>query len=235
MNWNFNEMIQLFSNMEGSQMLKGGNIGLELESQRVTADGKLALTPHPSAFGSKTENPYITTDFSESQIEMVTPVFQTADEVYASLDAIRHEVERGIGDELLWSLSMPPRLPDEGLIPVARFDDTEVGREKEEYRNRVAKRYGKKMQKISGVDYNFSFQDVLIDFLYKKTGRAKDRDDFTNELYFTLTRNFLRYRWLLIYLFGASQPADATYYSVIQRQWTIVRRSCSTVRNSVAQ
>ncbi len=233
MNWNFNEMIQLFANAEGRRMLKGGNIGLELESQRITGDGKLALTPHPAAFGSKTKNPFITTDFSESQIEMITPVFQTAEEVYASLDAIRYEVERGIGNELLWPLSMPPRLPDEELIPVARFDDTEEGREKEEYRNGLAKRYGKKMQMISGIHYNFSFNEELIDFLYEKTGKGKDRNDFTNELYFTLTRNFLRYRWLLIYLFGASPSCDATYYSVIQKELAIVRRCCSCCRDRI--
>jgi glutamate--cysteine ligase len=214
-------------------MLKGGNFGLELESQRIAMDGNLALTPHPAVFGSKTENPRITTDFSEGQVEMVTPVFQTVEEVYASLDTIRHEVENGIGNELLWPLSMPPRLPDEERIPVARFDDTEEGREKEAYRNGLAKRYGKKMQMISGIHYNFSFSGAMIDFLYEKTGKGSGRSKFVNDLYFTLTRNFLRYRWLLIYLFGASPTCDATYYPVIQKELAIIHRCCPCCRSRI--
>lgn len=233
MNRNFDEMIQLFSDREGGRILAGGNFGLELESQRVTADGKLALTPHPEIFGSKTENSRITTDFSESQIEMVTPVFQTADEVYASLDSIRREVESGIGDELLWPLSMPPGLPDEDMIPVARFEDTDEGREKEAYRNGLANRYGKKMQMISGIHYNFSLSGELVDFLYEKSGKALIRTEFADGLYFALTRNFLRYRWLLIYLFGASPGCDATYYPVIQRELAIVHRCCPCCRSKI--
>lgn len=233
MNWNFNEMIQLFSNGEGNRMLKGGNFGLELESQRVTTDGKLALTPHPSVFGSKTGNPRITTDFSESQVEMITPVYQTVEEVYNSLDEIRREVEEGIGDELLWSLSMPPQLPDEGMIPVAHFDDTVEGREKEEYRNSLAKRYGKKMQMISGIHYNFSFSEELIDFLYAKSAKGGGRIGFVNDVYFTLTRNFLRYRWLLIYLFGASPACDETYYPVIQKELAIIHKCCPCCRSRI--
>lgn len=233
MNRNFDEMIQLFSNEEGGRILKGGNFGLELESQRVTADGGLALTPHPAVFGSKIENSRITTDFSESQIEMVTPAFQTAEEVYASLDAIRREVENGVGDELLWPLSMPPRLPDEEMIPIARFDDTEEGREKEAYRIGLANRYGKKMQMISGIHYNFSFRDELVDFLYEKSGKDQIRSEFIDGLYFALTRNFLRYRWLLIYLFGASPACDATYYPVIQRELAVVRQCCPCCRSRI--
>ena len=231
MNSSLTGMLRLFSKDEGSRLLKGGNFGLELESQRVTADGKLALTPHPAAFGDKTANPTITTDFSESQIEMITPVFRSPEEVYESLGAIWREVVNGIGDELLWPLSMPPRLPAEEFIPIAHFEDTAEGKQKEAYRNGLALRYGKKMQMISGIHYNFSFSDEMIDFLYDRSGKGKERRAFTDELYFSLARNFLRYRWLLIYLFGASPVCDPTYDPVIRKELAAIRQCCPCCRD----
>jgi glutamate--cysteine ligase len=231
MNSSLTGMLRLFSKDKESRLLKGGNFGLELESQRVDADGKLALTPHPAAFGDKRANPTITTDFSESQIEMITPAFRSPEEVYESLESIRREVVDGIGDELLWPLSMPPRLPAEELIPIARFGDTTDGKQKETYRNGLALRYGKKMQMISGIHYNYSFSDEMIDFLYDRLGKGKERRAFTDELYFSLARNFLRHRWLLIYLFGASPVCDPTYDPVIQKELAVIRKCCPCCRD----
>jgi glutamate--cysteine ligase len=102
-----------------------GKFGVEKESQIVTSSGDLALTSHPSTFGDKTENSRITVDFSESQIEMINPTYKSVDEVYDELNIINSEVENNIGNELLWPLSMPPKLPDEDCIPIARFSDSE--------------------------------------------------------------------------------------------------------------
>lgn len=226
MNSSLTEMIRLFTKDEGRRLLKGGNFGLELESQRVTADGKLALTPHPEVFGDKSVHPTITTDFSESQIEMITPVFRSPEEALESLGSIRREVVQGIGGELLWPLSMPPRLPAEEMIPIARFPGTEEGKRKEAYRNGLALRYGKKMQMISGIHYNFSFSDEMIGFLHSRLGQGKERRAFADELYFSLARNFLRHRWLLIYLFGASPVCDPTYDPVIRKELAVIQQCC---------
>ncbi len=224
--WNFFEISEQFLNDDKSRLLSQGYFGVERESQRITSYGDLALTPHPQVFGDKAENPRITTDFSESQIEMITPPFRTVEEVYDSLKQIYAEVENGIKDELLWPISMPPRLPDEELIPIARFSDSEEGRLKEVYRNGLATRYGKKMQMISGLHYNFSFDDEMIDFLYERFGKGKKKQTFINNMYFALARNFLRYRWMLIYLFGASPFCDPTYYSVIYKELEVVQKCC---------
>ncbi len=229
----FYDMIKPFSKDNRSRLLAEGNFGVELESQRVTFEGSLALTPHPQVFGDKIRNERITTDFSESQIEMITPAFQSVEDVYESLGAIRLEVENGIGDEMLWPLSMPPRLPDEGLIPIARFSDTKEGREKEAYRNGLSLRYGKKMQMISGIHYNFSFSEAMIDYLYELYGGGSGKDAFVNDMYFALIRNFLRYRWLLIYLFGASPASDITYYSVICKELEEVQKCCPDCCSSI--
>jgi glutamate--cysteine ligase len=229
MDWDFTRMTQLFSNHEQSRMLLDGKWGLEKESQRITPEGDLALTNHPAVFGNKLTHPYITTDFAESQLELITAPHWTMESTYESLQAIETEAEQGIGAELLWPFSMPPRLPTEADIPIARFDDSPEGREKELYRRGLALRYGKKMQMISGLHYNFSFGDRLVDLLYRKFGRthlSQTKQSFTDELYFALARNFLRYRWLLIYLFGASPAADATYDSVIEEQLKMIAACC---------
>lgn len=225
--WNFCEMMQLFANSDKSKLLIKGNFGLELESQRVTLLGDLALTPHPVIFGDKCQNPRITTDFSESQVEMITPPYGSVSEAYASLREIRTEVEYGIQDEMLWPLSMPPRLPSEEQIPIARFSDSEIGRYKEIYRRGLALRYGKKMQMISGIHYNFSFSNELLEYLWGHYGYGNGKREFIDRIYFALSRNFLRNRWLLIYLFGASPSCDPTYYSVIEKELKVIAQYCT--------
>lgn len=214
-------------------MLLQGNFGLELESQRITPAGDLALTPHPSQFGDKCKNPRITTDFAESQVEMITPPFGSVREAYTALQAIRAEVTDGIGAEMLWPLSMPPRLPDEDQIPIARFSNSAIGRNKETYRRGLALRYGKKMQMISGIHFNFSLSETLLDYLYAQFGDGSTKREFTDRSYFALARNFLRSRWLLIYLFGASPFCDPTYDTVIEKELDAIKTHCPCCCNAV--
>lgn len=226
MNWDFYKMVSLFTNSPQGRLLLNGNYGIEKESQRVTFTGDLALTEHPAVFGNKSTNSRITTDFSESQVEMITPAFPTVEEAHQSLSAIQNEVETGIAGEFLWPLSMPPRLPEEKNIPIAKFDDSTLGREKEVYRKGLALRYGKKIQMISGIHYNFSFGSELLDFLYLHFGKGQAKQNFINDVYLAVTRNYLRYRWLLIYLFGASPQMDTTYYPVIRRDIKMIAKCC---------
>lgn len=223
--WNFEKISNLFLEAN-SGVLLDGKWGIERESQRVTAMGKLALTEHPQAFGSKLENPEITTDFSESQLELVTPPLSSVEETYKYLEELQSRVENELKDELLWPLSMPPILPCEEEIPIARFDDTEEGRAKEIYRLGLAVRYGKKMQMISGIHFNFSYGNELLDTLYQKFGFNMEKQEFVNKVYFSMARNFLKYRWLLIYLFGASPSIDNSYLPVIQNELKTIKNCC---------
>ena len=181
MNWDFLDISRSFLEDNKGKLLIEGKFGVEKESQRITSSGDLALTAHPSAFGDKTGNPHITVDFSESQIEMITPTYKSVDEVYDGLNIINSEVENNIGDELLWPLSMPPKLPAEDRIPIANFSDSEHGNHMQIYRKGLALRYGKKMQMISGIHYNFSFGDELIEYLHRKYGNEKDKRLFIDE------------------------------------------------------
>ena len=176
---------------EALQTLKRG---IEKESLRVRPDGMLATTPHPAALGSALKHPRITTDFSESQPELITGVHTSAEACLKELTEIHQVVYRAIGDELLWASSMPCRLPAEEAIPIGRFGTSNIGRMKTVYRIGLSHRYGRRMQTISGIHYNFSLPD------------ARSNDD-----YFALIRNFRRHGWLLLYLFGASPAVCSTF------------------------
>ncbi len=185
------------------------NFGLEKENVRVTEDGNLALTPHPVAFGSKEKNPYIKTDFSESQLEMVTPVCDTVNEVYDFMANLNKVVSLELikNGEYLWPQSNPPILPEEDKIPIAKFENAKD----EEYRENLSKKYGKKKQVISGIHYNFSFKEEFLKLLYKELNEEGDFRTFKDRTYLRMTRNFLKYHWILIYLTGASPVFHESY------------------------
>ncbi|NME68622.1 bifunctional glutamate--cysteine ligase GshA/glutathione synthetase GshB [Flammeovirga aprica] len=187
-----------------------GNFGLEKENVRITKDGKMATTSHPAVFGNKLTHPYITTDFSESQVEMITPPLPSIKEALGFLETIHDVVTENLGDELLWPQSTPPELPEnEDEIKIADFG--EAGKENEEYRNHLATKYGKKKQLLSGIHYNFSLEDKNIQFLYQQYEGDVTYEEFREELYLKITRNFLRYRWYLIALLGNSPALHNTY------------------------
>jgi glutamate--cysteine ligase len=167
-------------------MLRTIGHGVEKESLRTLTDGSLALTPHPKALGSALTHPRITTDFSESQLELVTGVHHDIEDCYQELWQIHRAVFATIRHELLWSCSMPCTLPTDETIPLGRYGTSNIGRAKSIYRLGLANRYGRRMQTISGIHYNWSMQGL------------------GNEDYFALIRNFRRQAFLLLYLFGAS-------------------------------
>lgn len=191
-----------------------GNFGLEKEGLRITSDGKLATTPHPEEFGDKTENPYITTDFSESQIEIVTPTFQSIDETYEFLDLIVDIVNSTISsNEYIWTQSIPPILPKDDEIPIARYNNHQMGISAEKYRQGLAKKYGTKKQMLSGIHYNFSFTDETIEKLYQAQDTITTLKEFKDQLYLKIVRNYMRYKWFLIYITGVSSAAHKTFKS----------------------
>ena len=225
MKWDFEELYSMFEKNEANLLLQG-KWGLEREAQRVTQKGNLALTPHPKSLGDKQTNPEITTDFSESQLELITPPLSMIEDVYQYLERLCEKVSFYIRDERMWPLSMPPRLPKEDEIPIATFGDDAEGKMLYQYRQGLASRYGKKMQMISGIHYNFSFGDQLVAFLHQMWGNDRQLNEFRDEVYFAVARNFLRYRWLLIYLLGASPSYDKTYASVVQKELNRVQQCC---------
>jgi glutamate--cysteine ligase len=180
----------------GTERLRGMKRGLEKESLRSQPDGKLALTPHLSALGSALTHPHITTDYSESQLELITGVHGSVESCLAELSEVHQYTVRSlkaVGDEMLWASSMPCGLPTDETIPLGRYGSSNVGRAKSVYRMGLGHRYGRRMQTISGIHYNWSLPGV------------------DNDGYFALIRNFRRHAFLLLTLFGASPALCSSF------------------------
>lgn len=185
--------------------------GIERECLRVTGEGRLAQTPHPEALGAALTNEQITTDYSESLLEFITPALSNPADTLDSLDKIHRFVYSKLGSEYIWSPSMPCPLPAEADIPIAYYGTSNIGKLKYVYRQGLALRYGKTMQCIAGIHYNFSLPEAIWPVLRQDANFDGDDRDFQSESYIGLIRNFRRYSWLLMYLFGASPALDASF------------------------
>ncbi len=194
-------------------VLRGGRKGVEKESLRVSPEGELQHTPHPAALGSPLTNEHITTDFSESLIELVTPPFGETWELLQYLCDIHQFVYRHLGDELLWSTSMPCSIAGDDSIPLAQFGTSNVGKMKTIYRHGLGMRYGRIMQAISGVHFNYSFPADLWAALESLNRSNQPHQDFVSEQYFGVLRNYRRFGWLVLYLFGTSPAVSKGFFA----------------------
>ena len=198
---------QLLQKLEPTSPILQANFGIERESLRVDRQGKLAHTPHPSRLGARSFHPYIQTDFCEFQMELITPVAKSTTEARRLLGAITDVAGRSISkDELLWPLSMPPRIKAQE-IQVAQLEN-EFERH---YRNYLAEKYGTKLQAISGIHYNMELGKDLVEALFQESDQI-DIIAFKNALYLKLAQNYLRYRWVITYLFGAAPVAEQGFF-----------------------
>jgi glutamate--cysteine ligase len=183
--------------------------GVEREALRVDTAGRLAATPHPGVLGSALTHPNITTDYSEALIELVSSANASIEELMQELDQVHRFVQQGLGQESLWSASMPAELPSEAEIPIAWYGSSHIGMLKHVYRRGLAVRYGKAMQCIAGIHYNFSLPEQWWEILGRAEGSSLSARDEQSARYISLIRNFHRDAWLLMFLFGAS-PALST-------------------------
>jgi len=207
----FEQTLAALINSGEPQIIQGGRKGVEKESLRVTPDGRIATTPHPRDLGSALTNEHITTDFSEALIELVSPTFRTSWELLQYLLDLHQFVYQHLGDELLWATSMPSFIDGDASIPIAQYGKSNIGRMKTVYREGLGVRYGRMMQAISGVHFNYSFPEAMwnpwADLLQSRT-RGQD---FVSERYFHLLRNYRRHGWIVLYLFGVSPVVCNTF------------------------
>ena len=195
----------------GEAILRGIQRGIEKESLRINPDGKLAQTPHPAALGSALTHGSITTDYSEALLEFITPVDTSIEQSLATLEDIHSYTYAKLEDELLWTASMPCIMTGDDGIPVARYGSSNVARMKTVYRYGLGHRYGRLMQTIAGIHYNFSLPASYWEAEFEAAGSPGDLRDYISERYLALIRNFRRHSWLLIYLFGASPAVCASF------------------------
>ncbi len=182
--------------------------GIEKEGLRVDGQGKLATTPHPKSLGSALTNERITTDYSEALLELITGTHDTVEGLLAELETTHRFVAQQLRDELIWNQSMPATLPTERDIPIAWYGTSNTGMLKHVYRRGLAERYGKAMQCIAGVHYNFSLPDSIWQIIGTPGSSPEDQ---RSQGYLGLIRNFTRYSWLLMYLFGASPAVSRSF------------------------
>ena len=209
----FNECLQHYKLPEFDAAWGEIHRGIEKESLRVSPDGHISLLSHPQALGSSLTNPFITTDFSESLLEFITPAYSDIDECLKTMEDIhRFTLQNLENEEMLWASSMPCPLGASADIPIAQYGSSNVGKLKTLYRHGLSNRYGRLMQVISGIHYNFSMPESFWQPYAEICGFKGDLKDFKTEKYLHLIRNFHRYSWLLIYLFGAS-PAACTCFA----------------------
>jgi glutamate--cysteine ligase len=198
------QRLALLAASDIEEALSTSKIGLEKESLRVSTEGGISQAPHPVAWGSALTHPQITTDFSEALTELVTPPCNSVAEVIQSLDDIQTFVYRNLDNEILWATSMPCVVAGETSIPLARYGSSNAAQMKTAYRRGLGLRYGRAMQVIAGVHFNYSFSDAFWKRYQQLLDNSDELQDFISEQYMGVVRNLLRYGWLVPYLFGAS-------------------------------
>ena len=185
--------------------------GIEKECLRIDPAGKLAQTPHPRELGSALTHPSITTDYSEALLEFITPVDQGIESSLETLEQVHSYVYQHLGDEILWGASMPCVVDGDAGIPIAQYGSSNVAQMKTVYRRGLGHRYGRMMQAIAGIHYNFSMPESYWQTTWRDAGSPGELKDFITERYLGLIRNFRRYSWLLIYLYGASPAICSSF------------------------
>lgn len=185
--------------------------GIEKEGLRVSPSGYISQQPHQEKLGSKLTHPYITTDYAESLLEFITPTFESISDMLEFLEQLHIYTYQAINDELIWVASMPCSLTKEADIPIADYGNSNVGMMKHIYRQGLAHRYGKNMQTIAGIHFNFSLKEPFWHEFHKQKKPNIELQTFKNEQYLRLTRNFFRNSWILTLLYGASPAACSSF------------------------
>lgn len=199
--------------MNFSQLpLSGGYIGIERETLRCDQNAMLANTPHPNQLGNVYTHPNITIDYAESLLELVTDAHLSPSAVYAQLLHLHQYTAQHLeNNQQLWAASMPCRLPEKSEeIEIGYFGQSNGGKIKRLYRLGLSHRYGRSMQMIAGVHFNYSPPEALWEALAASEYSRVDQA-YKNRRYMGMLRNLQRYGWLICHLFGASPAVDKSF------------------------
>ncbi len=194
-------------------LLIGGLKGIEKESLRICKEGCVSQTAHPQALGAALTHPHITTDYSEALLEFITPPFSDITQTLDFMQTIHQYVYSHLDEEeMLLSASMPCGINGDKSVPIADYGNSNIGKMKHVYRHGLWHRYGRTMQAIAGVHFNYSVPTELWPVLHKQSQSKLELKDFISESYFGLIRNFQRQGWIILYLFGASPAICKSFF-----------------------
>lgn len=203
------DLLNTIKNKQLTHLFLNGNFGLEKEGLRATLPYDLAPTMHPESLGDREVNPHIKTDYGEAQPEIITPPLAPYANAHNWLQSLSKVLSASLPeDEYMWPFSVPCQLPEEHLINISKTTNPELA----EYRLYTAARYGKKRQLVNGIHINYSFDKRFLDRLFSEMKTFETVEALRDELYLKLASNFLRYQWLLIYLFGATPVAEEDFF-----------------------
>ena len=206
------QSLQYLTHHNLHHLLQLGLKGIEKESLRISRRGVIAQTPHPRALGSALTHPYITTDYSEALLEFITPPFADIKQTLGYMHQIHQFVYPHLGEEMLLATSMPCGIDGDLSVPIAEYGSSNVGKMKHIYRKGLWHRYGRTMQAIAGIHFNYSVPQALWPMLHRQAGNRGSLQNFIAEGYFGLIRNFQRQGWLMLYLFGASPAICKSFF-----------------------
>lgn len=204
MTLSLHDYIDVFNQEKNLEALSSIGRGIEREALRILPEGKLSQQGHYSQLGAALTHGEITTDYSETLLEFITPVSHSPEQAIAQLQDIQKYTFANINGELLWPMSMPCFVNNADEVPLAQYGSSNIGKMKTVYRQGLKNRYGSMMQVIAGIHFNFSFSD---DFWQVMKPLHKDEQplrDFISDRYFSVLRNYKRYCWLIPYLYGSS-------------------------------
>ena len=205
----FENLIEKVFNSDAKDMLAFGRFGIEKESLRVS-QSTISRKQHQESMGSPLCHRYITTDFSEAQLELITPPLIDKQTGLNFLENIHHFVSHKIEDEIIWPFSMPPFIQSDTEIPIASYGSSNLALFKTAYRNGLSHRYGRTMQAISGIHFNYSLPEQIWKSSLFRQEKAVSKKLRAN-IYFRTLRNLHRMNWLILYLFGASPIATKNF------------------------
>lgn len=211
------QRLAALQNINMQSLLQDRKIGIEKECLRVNKEGKISNTPHPPKLGAALTNPYITTDYSEALLELITPPYSSIPQALDFLRDTQKFVYTQLQDEILWCTSMPCVLAGEESIPIAQYGSSNAGIMKTVYRRGLGHRYGKMMQVIAGIHYNYSLPKSFWIEYQQLEKDTQPLQDFISESYFKLIRNLQRFGWLVPYLFGASPAVCRSFMDGIEK------------------
>lgn len=203
------------NNLYIKEHLLDGNFGLEKESLRITGDGHFSHTKHPFP-----DDPNITRDFSENQIEINTGVHNSPEgaieELKGHTERVLEKLQSLPEPEFLWPFSNPPYIKNELDIPIAQFEGELA--EKTAYREHLSRRYGRYKMTFSGIHFNFSFSEDLLKADYELAlkdqgpdGKAMSFQEYKNELYLSLAKRMSVYGWIIVPITAASPLLDSSF------------------------